>query len=508
MRRITTLLLVVLSLPLLAQADYKQITILGDRFCGLSTSGSVSCTSVSDPTDPTLRPPESVFTEIGLGFRHACGITEAGDVQCWGLETHEDQIYPPGFDAPVVELGVGLYHSCAIDNAGTAQCWGQNVHGQTDVPSDAAGIADVSAIGFVSSCGIKAAADEVSCWGLNHNTLLPYAARLDSPFTQFDSSGSIDCAVREDGTADCWSANVGNLVVAQFRNGPYRKVVPLQERSDEVACAVTDAGELDCVGNLYVGSSRNSTPLAVTRFSRTYVDVYADGDRLYGYTDAGRLEIVSGNLDESRQMLLDTVNGELPMPTLTLSAATFYSDGIGTELFFGVSGESVYDYQRNYDTQVFRDGVLLDTTDNYGSYMDSTATADETPVYTLRAVHAFGQTGDFSNELRPGNTPGSSTGPGAYLPVDERPASPEGLRAEVYWYDVELFWERNTSGAVREYEIRKNGEFAATTGGTSWYDESTADGDFVQYDVIAIGDDGALLGLDSVRVQIGEPVCR
>ncbi|MGQ7843084.1 hypothetical protein ACUNV4_01315 [Granulosicoccus sp. 3-233] len=507
MRRISALLTVVLSLPLLAQADYKQITVLGDRFCGLSDSGSVSCTSASDPTNPTLQPPEAIFTEIGLGFRHACGITDSGDVQCWGLDTHEDQIYPPGFDAPVVKLSVGSYHSCAVDSEGTAKCWGQNVHGQADVPADIDEFADVSTISYYSSCGIKGTED-LFCWGYFHSTLVPYAARTDSPFTQFESSDSIDCAVREDGTADCWSANVGNLVVAQFRNGPYRKVIPMQQRDDNVACALTDAGELDCVGRLYVGRDRNPAPLAVTRLPQTYADVHADGSRLYGYTTAGRLELVLGSQDETRQVLLDTINGELSMPVLTLSAANFYGSATGTELFFDVSGVSIHDYRRNYDTQVFRDEVLLDTTDNMGSYMDRTATAVESPVYTLRAVHAFGQTGDFSNALRPGNTSDAPDGPGSYLPVDERSASPEGLRAEVYWYDVELFWDRNTSGEVRSYEIRKNGEFIDTTSGTSWYDASTADGDLVQYEVIAMGADGALLGLDSVRVQIGDPVCR
>lgn len=80
---------------------------------------------------------------------------------------------------------------------------------------------------------------------------------------------------------------------------------------------------------------------------------------------------------------------------------------------------------------MFLDELLLETTDNYGSYMDKTATADETLAYTLRALHAFGKTSDFSNELRPRNTTDSPTDLGSYLSNDERPASPEGLHAEV-----------------------------------------------------------------------------
>lgn len=51
-----------------------------------------------------------------------------------------------------------------------------------------------------------------------------------------------------------------------------------------------------------------------------------------------------GSLDWTQQLVLDTVNGDLNMPTLKLAAAIFTGNGIGTELFFDVSGASVYAY--------------------------------------------------------------------------------------------------------------------------------------------------------------------
>lgn len=93
-------------------------------------------------------------------------------------------------------------------------------------------------------------------------------------------------------------------------------------------------------------------------------------------------------------------------------------------------------------------------------------------------------------------------------PQSARPNEPAGLRAEVYWFDVELFWDRDFSGNVRNYEIRRNGELVATTRGTSWYDASTADGGRYVYDVIAVAEDNSILGFRSVPVEIGTAVCQ
>jgi len=60
---------------------------------------------------------------------------------------------------------------------------------------------------------------------------------------------------------------------------------------------------------------------------------------------------------------------------------------------------------------------------------------------------------------------------------------------------------------VNNYEIRKNGELVATTRGTSWYDNSTQGGESYQFDVVAVGNNNEILGIESVSVQIGPAEC-
>lgn len=81
------------------------------------------------------------------------------------------------------------------------------------------------------------------------------------------------------------------------------------------------------------------------------------------------------------------------------------------------------------------------------------------------------------------------------------------MRVEIYYFDVELFRDRNITGNVQAYEIRKNGELVALPRGTSWYDDSGETGDNPQYDVLAVGPDNQLLGIESVSVQIGPAEC-
>jgi len=193
------------------------------------------------------------------------------------------------------------------------------------------------------------------------------------------------------------------------------------------------------------------------------------------------------------------------MPQLSITDAEYYGSMAGIELFFTAVDETPYTYRLVYDTQIFRDGELLTVTDNYGSYLDKTATTEAEYTYELRAVHSFGQTGEFSEPITVSTSSNNTDTPTP--PTSTRPDAPTGLRVDVYYHDVELFWDRNTSGAVNNYEIRKNGELVASTRGISWYDNTTQSGESYQFDVLAIGMNNEILGIETVHAQIGPAEC-
>lgn len=123
----------------------------------------------------------------------------------------------------------------------------------------------------------------------------------------------------------------------------------------------------------------------------------------------------------------------------------------------------------------------------------------------MRAVHPYGQTGELSEPVTVSTT---RNDPNTPIPPDSSgPNKPTGLRADVYYHDVELFWDRNNSGAITNDEIRRNGELVGSTRGISWYDSTTQGSESYQFDVLAIGANNEILGIETVHVQIGPAEC-
>ena len=125
---------------------------------------------------------------VAFGDQHACGLTDAGIVKCWGRNNH-GQIGTSGGDknTPVeVSFGstliatsiyAGGHHTCVILSDGTVRCWGRNVHGQlgigttintntpTTVNTLGAGRTAISlALAWDSTCALLDDGS-VKCWG-------------------------------------------------------------------------------------------------------------------------------------------------------------------------------------------------------------------------------------------------------------------------------------------------------------------------------------------------------
>ena len=127
----------------------------GDAFaCALTTDGAVKCwgdNTRGQLGDGTTSPSTVPVDVAGLGsgvvaisakYTHACALTAAGGVECWGENTRgqlgdgatTNQLTPvavSGLDSGVVSIAAGGEHTCAVTSGGSTECWGRNTFGET-----------------------------------------------------------------------------------------------------------------------------------------------------------------------------------------------------------------------------------------------------------------------------------------------------------------------------------------------------------------------------------------
>jgi alpha-tubulin suppressor-like RCC1 family protein len=179
---------------------------------------------------------------------HACGITDSGEAYCWGWNNNgqlgdgNTGDYFVSIDNPVVVSGnhrfvkvsAGSYHTCGLTEGGEVYCWGKNDKGQlgtasqlsTNVPNkiNTSLIADSHfidvSVGRNHACAIGESGD-VYCWGWNTKGILGDGTQTDrnvpvsvnntyisnENFTEVYVGPMISCGLTTLGEAYCWGAD-------------------------------------------------------------------------------------------------------------------------------------------------------------------------------------------------------------------------------------------------------------------------------------------------------------
>lgn len=231
------------------------------------TQATATRTRTRTPTPTLTLAPPSPPLAISTGNMHACALTAAGGVKCWGyaesgqlgIGSIDDltecgahglalcspvPLWVKGMTSGIAKIAVGSSTTCAITDGGALKCWGMNYYGTVGDGTKKDRFLPVGVVGMADSVIDVAGASSHTCALKNDHTVYCWGD---------NSAGELG-----DGTTDehLTPVQVPNL------NGVEKITV-----GDFRTCVVLNTGNAKCWGNGPLGDESGSG-------STTPVDVY------------------------------------------------------------------------------------------------------------------------------------------------------------------------------------------------------------------------------------------
>lgn len=187
---------------------------------------------------------ERNFVQISAGAEHSCGIDDAGEVVCWGDDSHGSSTGSPlpipntlkelGIDRSFVHVSADFAHSCVLDDQGRAHCWGYGFYGFDQPPSTQFRTIDSTA---EVGCGVRETGS-LECWGLPENGL---SQPPNATFEDIEIGGDHACGLTDEAELVCWGEVRGGTALPSG-DGPFRAVAV----GFAATCAIEEEGSLRC----------------------------------------------------------------------------------------------------------------------------------------------------------------------------------------------------------------------------------------------------------------------
>jgi alpha-tubulin suppressor-like RCC1 family protein len=317
--------------------DVASVSVNRGFACALMTAGGVKCWGgnnygqLGDGTTTGRTTPVDVVglssgaAAVSAGYFHACAVTTAGGVKCWGNNnsgqlgdgTTTNRLTPAdvvGLSSGVAAVSAGTYYTCALMITGGVKCWGLNNSGQlgdgtttnkptpVDVVGLSSGVADVSA-GYRHTCVLMETGG-VKCWGLNDRgqvgdgstttrltpvDVWPLSSGVAAVSAGNSMISSHTCALMEAGGVKCWGGNIYGALGDGTTTDKFTPVdvaglssgVANISAGAEYSCVVTTAGSIMCWGDNEYGqlgdgtTTTRLTPVTVSGLSAGVVVVSA-----------------------------------------------------------------------------------------------------------------------------------------------------------------------------------------------------------------------------------------
>ncbi|MBI2522045.1 MAG: tandem-95 repeat protein [Bdellovibrio sp.] len=234
--------------------NVKKIATSRNTVCVLLSNGKINCWGKREASrygmlGNGLRTNSLVPVEVNninsaidlrLGKSHACALTEAKTLFCWGKATIPNTLIRTSPEiveglAAIKDFSLGGNHSCVITEGGGITCWGaDNRYGQqgrgdnnpTNPQYQLAVVPNVNnaaqlALGLFHTCFITQDG-KAKCFGNNYFGQLGNGTRTDSFIpvevigvenaTKISSGDNHTCALQLDNKIKCWGSNIDKQI--------------------------------------------------------------------------------------------------------------------------------------------------------------------------------------------------------------------------------------------------------------------------------------------------------
>lgn len=143
--------------------NFTDVAVGGDFVCGLvAGSGKIHCFGDSNSKSKvTGLEPVGSYSKLAAGTRHACAISSARELVCWGIGAPKiTETWSRNFE--IGYLALGEDRTCMLGGNGTVLCLGEN----SSLPED---LIDMQFVAIQARrdivCGVLMANYTLVCWG-------------------------------------------------------------------------------------------------------------------------------------------------------------------------------------------------------------------------------------------------------------------------------------------------------------------------------------------------------
>ncbi|HSQ62565.1 MAG TPA: hypothetical protein VLM85_05100 [Polyangiaceae bacterium] len=287
--------------------DAVQVSVGNWHACAVRKTGQVACWgrnwsgmlgngSTDDSPTPVLAAGISDAVAVSSGYETTCAAKKDGTVFCWGADDYGEVgngttagsvpiPVPAAGITDAIGVATGTQHACAVTKAGAVYCWGRGVYGENGDPNNAsqsspqlvAGIGNAAALGAGDHYTCALTTDgHVSCWGVSWNGRLGNPATNTTPVPSDTGLSNVSalsvgishaCVLKSDATVACWGDNdVGECGVGAH-GGSLQVPVPVSNLSGVAAvasgynhsCALLTSGKVSCWGGNMTGALGQGT---------------------------------------------------------------------------------------------------------------------------------------------------------------------------------------------------------------------------------------------------------